>query len=316
VNWIFAHGDGDGVSSAAIALAVLKDARVFFSHPVGLLNDLKDNVRPGDNVIIVDIAINERHALKIYKLFKVLSEKGNLVYIDHHPEPIELKMKELPGTIIHNEKACASELTYRFFIDKLDWEYNRLAIYGAISDYMADTKFIKEAISMWDIRHLYFEAGVLSQGLEGSRKLYEFKRHVVEHLSKNRLPSALSELLVRALIASINEDELISHIRKNVKIHGDIAYIINPPGSVARAATYARSITKKAVGIAGHIKGDIVIMSIRTSAARIDLNKVLRIISKKLDIDGGGHKQAAGARVPVKKFDEFLRLFNNAIKGS
>jgi len=139
---------------------------------------------------------------------------------------------------------------------------------------------------------------------------------VVEHLSKNRLPSALSELLVRALIASINEDELISHIRKNVKIHGDIAYIINPPGSVARAATYARSTTKKAVGIAGHIKGDIVIMSIRTSAARIDLNKVLRIISKKLDIDGGGHKQAAGARVPVKKFDEFLRLFNNAIKGS
>jgi len=162
VNWIFAHGDGDGVSSAAIALAVLKDARVFFSHPVGLLNDLKDNVKPGDNVIIVDIAINERHALEIYKLFKVLSKKGSLVYIDHHPEPIGLEIKELPGTIIHNEKACASELTYKFFMDKLDWEYNRLAIYGAISDYMADTKFIKEAISMWDIRHLYFEAGVLS----------------------------------------------------------------------------------------------------------------------------------------------------------
>ena len=314
MNWIFAHGDGDGVSSAAIALAVLKDARVFFSHPVGLLNDLKDNVKPGDYVIIMDIAVNERHALEVYKLFKVLSKKGNLVYIDHHPEPIELKMKELPGTIIHDEGACASELTYRFFMDELDWEYNRLAIYGAISDYMADTKFIKEAISMWDVRHLYFEAGVLSQGLEGSRKLYDFKRHVVEHLSKNRLPSALSELLVRALIASINEDELIAYIRNNVKTYGNIAYIINPPGSVARAATYARSITKKTVGIAGHIKGDIIVMSIRTRTTHIDLNKVLRIISKKLNIDGGGHKQAAGARVPVKKFDEFLRLFSNAIK--
>ncbi|RLF18261.1 MAG: phosphoesterase [Thermoprotei archaeon] len=312
--WIFAHGDGDGVSSAAIALAAIGNGKVFFSHPSGLLEDLKDNVTPGDNVVIVDIAINERHAREIFKLFEILSRRGELVYIDHHPEPISIKINELPGVIIHSEDACASELTYRYFEDKLPWEYNRLAIYGAISDYMADTDFIRKAISMWDVRHIYFEAGVLAQGLEGSRKMYDFKRHVVEHLSKNRLPSALSELLIRALIESTNEDILVEYIKKNVKTYGNIAYILDPPGSITRAATYARSIAKKPIGIAGQTKGNKIIMSLRTDRDDIDLNRILRIIAKKLNIDGGGHRRAAGARMNANLFKEFLSLLDANIR--
>ena len=85
---------------------------------------------------------------------------------------------------------------------------SRVAIYGAISNYLDETPWVKKTLENWDKRTIYFEAGVLSQGLEGARKLYEFKRRVVKHLSENRLPSEMSELIVRALMESVSEEEM------------------------------------------------------------------------------------------------------------
>jgi len=309
--WVFAHGDGDGVSSAALALAALNDARIFFSHPYGLYGDLKENVRIGDDVVIVDIALNEVHIEELVKIFSEISKKGELIYIDHHPEPLSIRVNEIPGTaIVHDTEVCAAELTFKFFEDKLPWDYNRVALYGAISDYAMDTPFVRESLKDWDMRLIYFEAGVLSQGLEGSRKMYDFKRHVVKHLSENRLPSALSELLIKALIESVSEEEMIQEIKKSFRVKGNVAYILDPPGSIARAATYVRAIAKKEVGIAGETRKDKIVMSLRTSSEKIDLNKILRDLSRKIPIQGGGHRRAAGARVPIAYFEQFIDLLN------
>ncbi|RLE66088.1 MAG: phosphoesterase [Thermoprotei archaeon] len=313
MKWVFAHGDGDGVTSAALVSAALGPVNVFFTHPYGLYDDIKENVKPGDHVIIVDIALNEAHLNDLVKLFSRISSEGELTYIDHHPEPLGIRIKELPGNVVHSEEACAAELTFKFFEDKLPWEYNRVALYGAISDYMINTQFVRKALEDWDMRFVYFEAGVLSQGMEGSRKMYDFKRHVVEHLSQNRLPSSLSELLIRALIESVNEEKMIREIKGSFKVKGEIAYILNPSGSIARAATYVKALAGRKVGVAGEIRGDIVIMSLRTSEEDIDLNKVLRRLSKEIPVHGGGHRKAAGARVPLKYFEEFIDMLNGKI---
>ncbi|MCD6508906.1 MAG: DHH family phosphoesterase [Thermoprotei archaeon] len=313
MRWIFAHGDGDGVTSAALALAAVGEAEIFFTHPHGLYGDLRDNVKPGDDVIIVDIALNESHLESLIDIFSSISGKGEFIYIDHHPEPIGLGMDELPGIVVHDISACAAELTFRFFEDKLPWEYNRVALYGAIADYMADTPFARRALEDWDMRLIYFEAGVLSQGLEGSRKMYDFKRHVVKHLSENRLPSALSELLVRALIESVSEEEMIQEIKKSLKVKGNVAYVLNPSGSVSRAATYVRALAKTRIGLAGEVRKDTIIMSLRTNDEKIDLNLMLRELSKETPVEGGGHKRAAGARVPVKYFEEFIDRLNEEV---
>ena len=305
---IFAHGDADGIVSAALTLATLKsNGKVFFTHPVGLYEDLLHNVKSENRIYILDIALSEKHLEDLLKLMKYLSRKGvEITYIDHHPEPLSIRLKEFPMNIVHDEKVSTSELTFKFFENLLDEDMSRVAIYGAISDYLDETPWVKMTLKNWDKRTIYFEAGVLSQGLEGARKLYEFKRRVVKHLSENRLPSEMSELIVRALMESVIEEEMRLEIRKQAKALKNIAYVINPKGSLTRAATYVRTYLRKPLGIAIEVRRNTAILSVRCSSSKINLNTLLRKVALEFDGSGGGHPLAAGARVPFERLYQFL----------
>ena len=308
--FIFTHGDSDGVASAAITVAALRekynDIRVYFSHPAGLYGDLNEFYSSGSDLVVLDIALSELHLNSLLERFEQISKKNNLVYIDHHPEPLGLSIRDLPGQVFHDLSASTSELTYRFFEEYLDYDMVRIALYGAISDYLDETPWVKRMLEYWDKRDIYYEAGVLSQGLEGSRRLHDFKRHVVHHLSENRLPSMLSELLVRALIESVNNEELRKWVKKNVVKRNKYAYVINPPGSLGRAAVYSRAITDTIVGVAISKRERVAEMSLRAKRSVVDLNLILRKITPRLHGSGGGHSFAAGARVPLDKLKDFL----------
>lgn len=314
-NWIFAHGDADGIASASLILASFNEnAEVFFTHPIGLYDDIKNVVKPGDNIVIVDIAISELHAKHLLELMERLISKGcSITYIDHHPEPLQVKLREYPITIFHELNSSSSELTFRYYEDKLPWDMSRVAIYGAISDYLDETSWVKKTLLDWDKRAVYFEAGVLSQGLEGARRHYEFKRRVVKHLSENKLPSEMSELIVRALMETLMEEEMRTKIKEKAKRFGEIAYVINPGGSIARAATYVRAYMKTPIGIAIEERKETFIMSIRSINAKIDLNLILRKITPLLGGSGGGHSQAAGARISKSRFQDFLNTLHSEI---
>ncbi len=308
---IFTHGDSDGVSAAAITIAALKsnydEIRVYFSHPAGLYGDLKEFYVNNSDTVILDIALSELHLNELLETFRSIAKKNNLVYIDHHPEPLSIRVKDLPGQVFHRLDASTSELTYRFFEEYLDPDMTRVALYGAISDYLDETPWVKEMLEYWDKRDIYYEAGVLSQGLEGSRRLHDFKRHIVKHLSENRLPSSLSELLVRALIESVNNEELRKWVKKNTVKKNNIAYVIDPPGSLGRAATYSRAITGTLVGVAISRRKGFAEMSLRARKSIVDLNSILRKIAPKFHGSGGGHSFAAGARIPLENLNDFLR---------
>lgn len=314
---ILVHGDSDGVCSGALTYRYLSlknnVVEIFFTHPAGLANDLAEFTSNGDNIFIADIALSEHHLYDIEKILQERSRYGEIIYIDHHPEPLRLKPHELPGIIVHDTCCSASELTYRFLEEKgLIQEYSRIALYGAIGDYLDETQWVKKTIDEWDKRSIYFEAGVLVQGLEGSRKMYDFKRRIIRLLADNRLPSENSELLLRALIQSHNDEELRIWVKKNKRIIGEISYVADPPGSIGRAANYARVYGSCKVGLAYETKGNMLIMSLR-AVRGIDLNTILRKITVLLGGTGGGHAFAAGARIPANRFNEFLELLNKYI---
>ncbi|ADI32403.1 DHHA1 domain-containing protein [Staphylothermus hellenicus] len=317
-RWVvLVHGDSDGVCSGALIYRYLSSknnvVEVFFTHPAGLASDLAEFTRNGDNMFIADIALSEQHLYDIEKILRERSRYGEIIYVDHHPEPLRLKPYELPGIIIHDICCSASELTYRFLEEKgLAQEYSRVALYGAIGDYLDETSWVKKTINEWDKRSIYFEAGVLVQGLEGSRKMYDFKRRIVRLLADNRLPSENSELLLRALIQSHNDEELRIWVRRNVCIKGKVSYVADPPGSIGRAANYARVYGGSRVGLAYETRGNMLIMSLRAING-IDLNTILRKITVSLGGTGGGHAFAAGARISSDKFNEFLELLNKNI---
>ena len=106
---IFTHGDSDGICSGSIAKSAYPDADVFFTSPVSLSRRL-EMAAGYENVIICDIAVDERACGELYQKLEKISEKQDLVYIDHHPLPEQCW--DTPW-FHHNLQTCAAELTYK-----------------------------------------------------------------------------------------------------------------------------------------------------------------------------------------------------------
>ena len=304
---ILAHGDADGVCSAALVKAALRgqygEVQVVFTHPVDLPKDFEQYAR-GD-VYIVDVAIDEKAAQEVQRLFRTYG--GRVVYIDHHPLPVDL-----PGAeVVHEEGPSASELTYRRLKDLLPPPYSRVALYGAISDYMDYTEWVKSALEKWDKRIVYFEAGVLMQGLERARKDHDLKRAVVDHLAENKTPSSMERLMKLAEEQARINEALVGWVERHVSKKGGVAYVVNPPGPLGLAANLARGLTESPVGVAAEERGDLYVMSLRSS--QVDLNQFLRDFARRHSVSGGGHKNAAGARIPKRLFDVFVEELSSYI---
>ncbi|ABL88558.1 phosphoesterase, DHHA1 [Pyrobaculum islandicum DSM 4184] len=289
---VFAHGDADGVCSAAVVVAALAgeydEVEVYFTHPVDLLEDFREFAR-GD-VYIVDVAIDEKAAEEAGRVFAGYG--GRVVYVDHHPLSADLPRVE----VVHEVGSSASELAYRLLGGRLPKSYSRVALYGAISDYMDHTPWVREALEAWDRRIIYFEAGVLMQGLERARRDHDFKREVVRHLAKNLPPSAMARLMKMAEEQARVNEELVWWVEKNVSLRGSVALVVNPPGPLGLAANLARGLTGAEVGVAAEARGDMYIVSLRSRG--LDLNAFLRDFARRYGVSGGGHPNAAGARIP------------------
>lgn len=310
-TWIFTHGDSDGLCAGAIALSVHPDANIFITHPYGLLEDLKA-VKEGDSLILCDVALADYSLIELLRLFLSLAEKGSFIYVDHHPYPEGLKKDEIPGLVIHNLNASSSELAYFHFHPSIDQA--RTAIIGAIGDYLEGTPGIQELMSKFDRRALYFEAGILVQGIEGIRRDYEFKRRIVQELARNLPPSSNRELVNLALHQAKRENEVFKELGKSILRIGRIAYTLDFPFSIGKTALYAMGLTDAIIGVAGEKWKECVDASFRTRSPYVDLNLLLRRIAPKFGGSGGGHRLAAGARVPKESFEDFLKEIDKSLE--
>ena len=311
MQWIFTHGDIDGICSGAIAFAAHRDAKIFFTHPKGLAEDLSQ--AKGD-VIICDIALpSDSFMDAINELIRIKDEGGRAIYIDHHPLPNDFDPRSFPGECFHSLNACASELTFLRFQKDLDPNLNRVAIYGAVGDYMDDTYNIEKFLLKWDRAHVYLESGLLSQAIDAFGKNYDVKRGIALYLSDNRTPSSDERIVSKAISESISDEWNRKRIKELVKVSGNIAYTFGMDWSMGKAAVYAMAETEKLVGIGAEARRENVEMSLRTETDGLDLNKLLNDVAKRLGGSGGGHPKAAGARVPAEKFLTFLEQLNASI---
>ena len=306
LSWVLTHGDCDGVCSGAIALAARWPSKIVFTKPSTLLDDLI-GLRDIERIIICDIALPETKARDILATLQELSSKHELLYIDHHPLPFNFDM---PGFFVHSLNACASELTYRAFQVQLPKDMSRVAIYGAIGDYADDSEFMQLIISYWDKRMLYFESGLLSQGLDYIRRDYRSKRRILESLAMNLLPSSDAELAGAAIEESRLEERMRKEVTVKVRTLGKIAYVLNIEGSIGKAAIYARAVTGLQIGIAGEEERGYVDMSLRSVREGLDLDRILRRLAPSFGGTGGGHPKAAGASIPVESFQLFVKALD------
>jgi RecJ-like exonuclease len=313
-TWIFTHGDVDGICAGAVALAANPGAHVFFTHPYGLEEDL-DEAERTDRIIICDIAISESHMPSLLRLFSEIAERGELIYIDHHPLPEKISKEKIPGRTVHSLGSSASELAYRVFQSRLTHLHARTVIMGAIGDYLDGTPFIQRLLRRWDKRTLYLESGILVQGIEGQKRNHDLKRSIVSNLANNLPPSFDGRLVELAIQNTHLEEIAVRELRNRFERRGEVAYTVNFPFSLGKTAIYIRGLADVLVGVAGEERKGMIDMSLRAASGEVDLNVILRRITTKLGGSGGGHPNAAGARIPKDRFEEFLEELNRSLAG-
>lgn len=310
-DWILAHGDSDGICSAAIALSAFRGAKLFFSHPVGLATDLR---QVDGNLLVVDIALPSKEHYEAVKELRRISDAGNkIIYIDHHPYPPNFSTEGFPGELVHSLNASASELTFMRFKDHINRHMSRVAIYGAIGDYLDRTYNVERLLELWDKRLLYLESGLLVQAIESMGRNHEAKRELARYLSENNLPSADEKIVNRAISETMVEEDMRKFIEAEAKVIGNIAYVIDIKWSLGKSAIYARAAKNVMVGIGAESRKDFVDMSLRTPVEWLELNRIVIEIAGKMGGSGGGHAKAAGARVPREMFRDFLKELDLAI---
>lgn len=318
---ILCHGDCDGLTSGAIALAANPGARIWLTRPIHLDDDLKKINQKYDRIIITDIALNEKDYNLTFKEMRRLKKLGSeIIYIDHHPLPEGIKKKDIPAsTTIHRLDGCAAELTYLHFEEKLSWEHRILAAIGSVGDYVMDSIFAREVLNDYDARSIAFQAAIIVQGLGEIPETDEMKmkKSIIERLALGILPSELNNLVDRAMRGSQIEKLVREYVHKNAKHKKLIGYILDIPtggGFNGKGALFAATAMDKPVGICGNTMSNNISMSLRRRDENYDLNVAVRKAAKEVGGSGGGHPSAAGARIKKSKWTKFLDLLDFELK--
>lgn len=307
---IFTHGDCDGICSGAIVKSALPDAEVFFTSPVSLLGELNNLTGSYDNIVICDIAIDEKTSTELKRKLNELAEVSRLVYTDHHPLP-----ESYNHAWFYHNTCSTSEQAYRIFERKLSKDTRRVAIYGAIGDF-SENATVKKWERDWDTRTLYFYAGVLIQGITYAGRDYDYKRRIVDALSEDTPPPQIDGLLEAAVIASRKEEEIRILVRQKVVKLRNLAYVIDINGYMSKTAIYAASYGNALVGVSCEYRAHkhAYDLSLRLRNGDVDLNTILRRVALNHGGTGGGHPFAGGARIPRNQLEAFLHDLDDALE--
>ncbi len=312
---VLTHADCDGICCGAIAKARYKEADVFFTKPVSFHNDLK-NVE-ADRIIICDIAMTKSHAGEILSLLEEKSGKCEVLYFDHHQLPTGVKDSGVKVTkYVHRTNVSASELTYRYFEKEIPTERIWIALYGAIGDYEDDTPFAMERIANWDRRALFFEVSTLILGIKNREfDTYNAKRHIVKVMANGQNPSDVPGLVKSAKVAVTREFELYDFVKEHAKKHGSVGIVVNLPrfGFRGPAALFSATVTKSMIGMCIHDRRKHIDITTRKRNSDIALNRLMEEAAEHVGGSGGGHSEAAGARIPMGTLDRFLDKVNDIL---
>ena len=104
------------------------------------------------------------------------------------------------------------------------------------------------------------------------------------------------------------EFELYKIIKKRAQKIGNIGYIKDIPsfGFRGSSALFASTVTNTPVGLCIHTREKYIDITIRTRDYSIDLKRVAEKAAESVNGSGGGHRAAAGAKIPLGTLEGFL----------
>lgn len=311
---ILTDGDADGVCAAAVAKTSYPRAEVKFTGPYKLPSVL-GSLSGHDLVIIMDLGINSTQKAEAMEAFRKLSKTSDIIYIDHHICPPGVTKRSLAcKAMSHRTSASTSELALDFF--KPPGFLDFIPLLGAVGDYQEKTPRMRKLMQKYGERKAYPEAMFLDRILEIGTD--SFKRSVIDELTRGRWPFEIFSIIEKASEVTKRQKTMEKHVREKAeKICEHVMLVRDAPfGLTGPAANQLTKLGNTDVGIASSQEGDHIRLSMRRHVrSDVNLASLIEEITTRLGGSGGGHKAAAGGRVPVRRFDEFLKEIKRALTG-
>ncbi len=302
--------DVDGLGSCALAVAAT-GGKIILSDYDDLIENLKLIPDDADRVVLTDLGADSADFPEYLEQMKRVAKHAQVTHVDHHYMSEERKrLARRAGVhLVHDVDECASMLTYKTFRRVLPEGARFIALYGAVTDYMDDSPMAKRLMEQGDRHFILLEATLLSEalGLRGEEE--GFPEMVVGELSRMRHPHEMRGVPEAAIEQLGREAKLGELVKAKGKKMGHIAYMVtgeHSTGSVAKLLIGAFGVP---VGVAMKEKqrGWYEVSLRSTSEARIHLGTTIGGISARLGGSGGGHRKAAGCRIPVSEAGEMLK---------
>jgi len=301
--------DVDGLGSAALVVAAT-GAEVLLSDYDDLLDNLA-RVPPGtEKFVLCDLGADNANLNEFLKRLKGIAKGAQVTYIDHHfMTPATKKRLRRSGVrLVHDEDECSSMLAYLTFKDSLPEGARLVALCGAVTDYTDDSPTARKLMELTDRQFVLLEATMLAYALGRKGGLGGFPEKVVSELSKMKYPHEIEGVPHLAVDQLVEVARLSERLKEQGTKMGRLAYMITTYHSTGNIAKLLIGAFEVPVGVALKEKelGWYEVSLRSTSGCRVHLGRTIDRIARRLGGNGGGHRKAAGCRVPVSKVDVML----------
>jgi len=278
-------------------------------------DDFVDNLRKvpddADSLVITDVGADSADFQLYLNEISRIAKHAEVTHIDHHymSPSAKRQVREAGVHLVHDAMECASMLTYKTFKRVLPERARLIALCGAVTDYMDDSPMAKRLMEQGDRLFVLLEATLLSEalGLKGGE--VGFPEMVVQELSRMKHPHEIRGVPEAAIEQLRREARLGEIVKAKGERMGHIAYMVTDEYSTGNVAKLLIGAFEVPVGVAMKEKqrGWYEVSLRSTSEARIHLGTTIGRISARLGGSGGGHRKAAGCRIPVSEANKMLK---------
>ena len=308
--------DVDGLGSAALSVAAT-GGKVILTDYDDFVANLKTIPDDADRVVITDVGADSADFPNYLAEVKRLAKHAEVTHIDHHymSAAARRQVRKAGVHLVHDTKECASMLTYRTFRSTLPERARLIALCGAVTDYMDDSPMARRLMEQGDRHFVLLEATLLSTALGGKAEEAGFPEMVVEELSKMKHPHEIPGVLQAAIEQLEKEAKLGELVKAQGKKMGRLAYMVTTQFSTGNVAKLLIGAFEVPVGVAMKQKqeGWYEVSLRSTSDAKLHLGRTIAKISLRLGGSGGGHRKAAGCRIPSSKAQEMIDALARAV---
>lgn len=301
--------DVDGLGSGSLAVAAT-GGEILLTDYDDMIESLRRVPSDAERVVISDLGADSADFPQFLAEVKRLAANAKVTYIDHHfmSAEVERKLKGAGIQLVHDVEECASVLTYKTFKDVLPEGAGLVALYGAVTDYMDDSPIAKKMMERAERHFVLLEGTMLSLALWNRSDEVGYPEMLVGELAKMKNPHEIRGVPESALAQLAEQASLTEEVKAGGTRKGRLAYIVDSRHSTSIVSKVLLGAFDVRVGVAlKQSQPGWYEVSLRsTSESRIHLGRTIGKIAAKLGGSGGGHRRAAGCRIPESKMDEMI----------